>query len=62
MKVDILDWFTPEFRSEHIHNEVEALFLKKKFFQYSNRYKWYICFQYNCNKKRLILHNAILKV
>lgn len=24
MMVDILDWFTREFRSEHSHNEVEA--------------------------------------
>lgn len=31
MMVDILDWFTPEFRNEHSHNEVEAWFLKRNF-------------------------------
>ena len=30
--VDILDWFTPKFRSEHSHNEVEAWFLKRNFY------------------------------
>ena len=29
--VDILDWFTQEFRSKHSHNEVEAWFLKEIF-------------------------------
>ena len=33
MMVDILDWFTPEFRSEHSHNEVAAWFLKRNFTQ-----------------------------
>ena len=32
MMVDILDWFTPEFRSEHSHNEVAAWFFKRDFF------------------------------
>lgn len=33
MMVNILDWFTPEFRSEHSHNEVAAWFLKRDFSQ-----------------------------
>ena len=33
MMVDILDWFTPEFRSEHSHSEVAAWFLKRDFSQ-----------------------------
>lgn len=32
MMVDILDWFTPEFRSEHSHNEVATWFFKRDFF------------------------------
>ena len=35
MMVDILDWFTPEFRSEHTHNEVAAWFYKRAFSQIS---------------------------
>ena len=31
MMVNILDWFTPEFRSEHSHSEVAAWFLKRDF-------------------------------
>lgn len=31
MMVDILDWFTPEFRSEHSHNEVASWFYKRDF-------------------------------
>ncbi len=31
MMVDILDWFTPEFRSEHSHNEVASWFFKRDF-------------------------------
>ncbi len=31
MMVDILDWFTPEFRSEHSHNEVASWFYKRGF-------------------------------
>ena len=31
MMVDILDWFTPEFRSEHSHYEVATWFLKRNF-------------------------------
>lgn len=31
MMVDILDWFTPQFRSEHSHIEVETWFLKRNF-------------------------------
>jgi len=31
MMVDILDWFTPEFRSEHEHAEVEGWFTKRNY-------------------------------
>jgi uncharacterized protein YbaR (Trm112 family)/SAM-dependent methyltransferase len=31
MMIDILDWFTPEFRSEHCHNEVASWFFKRNF-------------------------------
>lgn len=31
MMIDILDWFSPEFRWEHYHDEAEAWFLKRNF-------------------------------
>jgi hypothetical protein len=31
MMVDILDWFTPEFRWEHGHAEVAAWFYKRQY-------------------------------
>ncbi|MEP6712969.1 MAG: methyltransferase domain-containing protein [Ferruginibacter sp.] len=31
MMIDILDWFTPEFRWEHTHEEVERWFCQKKY-------------------------------
>lgn len=33
MMVDILDWFTPEFRWEHSHTEVAAWFYKRQYHQ-----------------------------
>ena len=31
MMVDILDWFTPEYRWEHSHQEVGTWFYKRNF-------------------------------
>jgi hypothetical protein len=31
MMIDILDWFTPEFRWEHDHEEVRAWFSKRNY-------------------------------
>ena len=31
MMIDILDWFSPEFRGEHYHDEATGWFLKRNF-------------------------------
>jgi hypothetical protein len=40
MMIDILDWFTPEFRWEHDHEEASTWFYKRNFTKVRITTKW----------------------